>query len=162
MGKNALQRGSGVCSPPGRVHRGVGPLGHPQALRFSRGLLQPEEVITRNPVFQGTFDLSGKRVNVRSASPAALGLPPRTPSLQTQLGQNHLPTCGCTSSGAASWTGDTAAPGGPGAAAPSSRSPGLPPDPDPGLWGARGEVARASSQGARLKAGGWMQPTGGP
>lgn len=64
-----------MCSPPGCVHRGVGPLGHPQGLRFSRGLLQPEDVITRNPVFQGTFDLSGKRVNVRPASPPAPGAP---------------------------------------------------------------------------------------
>lgn len=46
------------------MHRGAGP-DAPQALRFSRGFLQPEEVITCDPVFQGTFNLSGRRVDVR-------------------------------------------------------------------------------------------------
>lgn len=46
------------------MHRGVGP-DTAQALRFSRGFLQPEEVIACDPVFQGTFNLSGRRVDVR-------------------------------------------------------------------------------------------------
>ena len=46
------------------MHRGAGP-DAPQALRFSRGFLQPEEVIACDPVFQGTFNLSGRRVDVR-------------------------------------------------------------------------------------------------
>lgn len=49
----------------------------PQALRFSRGFLQPEEVITCDPVFQGTFNLSGRRVDVRRRL-WLLGCPQRT------------------------------------------------------------------------------------
>lgn len=62
-----------------------GPSSTPQALRFSRGFLQPEDVITRNSIFHSTFDLSGKKGQCEARMPSE-----RMPGLQTQNLPAHV------------------------------------------------------------------------
>ena len=114
----------------------------PQALRFPRGFLQPEEVITRDPIFQGTFDLSRRRVDVRWHL-WPLGCPQRT------LARRHHPRAAAPPQKRL-WAG------GRGAAASSSSSPGLP-DQTQG-WGREGRGQAGRSPGCWAE--GWAVPEG--